>query len=138
MKMGSGLTKTIAVIVPVLLLGLVGCYLLTQSRESTTEPLSGPQKSTTELLSVPQESPAELLSVAQESTRERMNRLCASCGVTSDEFDKLIRNVQRVEIKRKDAIGLFKMSFRDRGDAEVCAACAVAIMDVVDEMSEGQ
>lgn len=125
--MGSGLTKTIAVIVPALSLAVAGCYPLTQSQESITEPLSGPQK-----------SPAELLSVPQESPTERMNRLCESCGVTSDEFDKLIRNVQRVEIKRRDAIGLFKLSFRERGEAEVCAACAEAIMAVVDEMSERQ
>jgi hypothetical protein len=101
--MGSCLTKTIAVIVPVLSLAMAGWYVLTH----------------------PQESPTE-----------RLNRVCESCGVTSDEFNKLIANVQRVEIKRKDAIGLFKMSFRDRGGAEVCAACAEAIMDVVDEMSE--
>lgn len=142
--MGSGLTKTIAVIVPVL--SLAGCYVLSGPREPATELPSVPQESPTELLSVPQESTAELPgvpqetatevpSVPQESTTERMNRLCESCGVSSYEANKLITNVQRVEIKRKDAIGLFEMSFRELGNEEACAACAEAIMDVVDEIS---
>ncbi len=145
--MGSGLTKTIAVIVPALSLALVaGCHVLSGPREPATELLSVPRESATELPSVPQESPTELLSVPQESTAElpsvpqestteRMNRLCESCGVSSHEANKLITNVQRVEIKRKDAIGLFKMSFRELGNEEACAACAEAIMDVVDEIS---
>ncbi len=159
LKMGSGLTKTIAVILPLLSLALgAGWYVFSGAQESATELPSVPQGSTTEVLSAPQESATELpsaspelpselptapqesttdvLSAAQESTRERMDRLCGSCGVTTHDANKLITNVQRVEIKRKDAIALFKMSFREFGDAEVCAACAEAIMDVVDEVRE--
>jgi len=64
-----------------------------------------------------------------ESPTEWAYRLCGECGLDADEINQLIDDAAHDTLDRDKLLRLFRETFEDRTDAELCEPCAHAVLD---------
>ena len=67
-----------------------------------------------------------------ESATERAHRLCAECGLSTDETDQLIDGVRHSTLTRDESQQLFYDTFEHRADAKLGEPCPIAVLDAAE------
>ncbi len=64
-----------------------------------------------------------------ESPIKRAYRVCGDCGLAPDEIGNLIVGLSGTTVTREQALALYRATFEEPEDAELCLPCAEAVVE---------
>ena len=64
-----------------------------------------------------------------EASMARAYQVCGECGLAPDETERLIAGLEETTLTREQALALYRATFEEPNDAELCLPCAEAVVE---------